>query len=237
MKTLLISTGLLAVIFLSASSNVEAQKRKVSKLKPPTNATVVSHPIKVLLRVREGLPFSKGQLNGPQTVSAMFIFQVMAAEVARPSLKSLTQLASGGRMMVEKDSIVDTQKQDWKLKLTDFDFVVNWEREWSLLEGTSGMFSIDNYLCKPERLRLSSSETWIVEKTSDPTVKNTWQISSYTLAGPLKYPDSIACMLKQAPPVTNAFLEKQVQSVIVPARSPVLKKLRAFINANTANKE
>lgn len=34
MKTLLIFTGLTAVLFLSASSNVEAQKRRVNKAKP-----------------------------------------------------------------------------------------------------------------------------------------------------------------------------------------------------------
>jgi hypothetical protein len=34
MKTLVVSTGLMAVLFLSASSNIEAQKRRVNKPKP-----------------------------------------------------------------------------------------------------------------------------------------------------------------------------------------------------------
>lgn len=237
MKIFLISTGLLAVLFFPASSNVEAQKRTVSRRKPATNATVASRPIKALLRVELGMPFHRGQLNAAETRFVFLIVQLMAAEDSRPSFKSLIQLASGGRMMVEKDSVVDADKQTWKLNPTDYDFVVNWEREWSPSERPSELFSINNYLCKPERFRFSSSETWIVEKTSDPTVKNTWQVSSYTLSGPLQYPDSIACMMKQAPPVTNAFLAGQVQSVIVPARGPILKKVRAFINANTANKE
>lgn len=236
MKTFLISAGL-AVLLLPAASNVEAQRRTVSRTKPITNATGARRPIKVLLRVQLGMPFHRGQLNAAETGFAILIVQLMAAEDSKPSFKSLIQLASGGRMMVEKDSIVDAEKQAWKLNPNDFDFVVNWEREWSPGERPPDPFSINNYLCKPERFRFSSSESWIVEKTSDPAVKNSWQISSYTLAGPLQYPDSIACMLKRAPPVTNAFLAAQVQSVIVPARSPVLKKVRTFINANSADKE
>ena len=235
MKTLLISTGLIVFLFLSASSKVAAQERNVSKPKPSTKTTVVSRPIKVLIRAREAMPFPKGKLEALFSPMGMFIMKVRSVEDSKPSLKLLTQFSSGGRITVENDRIVDAQKETWKWNSTYFDFVVNWEREWSRIERPSDIFRINDLLCKPERLRVSSSETWIVEKTSDPTVKNTWQISSYTLTGPLQYPDSIACMMKTAPPVANAFVEKQVRSVIVPARGPVLKKVRAFINSNTPN--
>jgi hypothetical protein len=234
MKTFLVSGVLTAILFLPGTSQVEAQRR--GSAKPPAAAakTVAGKPIKVLLRFTEGLPFS-GRLNGPQTTVVIFTVQVAVAEVSRPSFKASTHLTSGGRMVVETDSIVDREKQTWKLDPQDFDFVVNWRRDWNVV-GSNSPFSINNYLCKPERLHVSSSESWTIEKTVS-TVKSTWEIPSYTLAGPLQYPDSIACMGKFPVPATQAFIARQVQSVIIPARGPVLKKVRAFINANTPNKE
>lgn len=203
------------VVFLAAQKVLpqtsEPGEIKTSRKTPTrTDTTPARRSVKVLLRVEQALP--SGVLSAFQTEVLMFIVQVASAEDSRARFKSLIQLRSAGAITVERDSIADRQKQTWKLNPSDFDFVVTWTRHWSAHERSS------NY----DPLRVSSSETWTVQKTTDPSVTKKWEVSAYTLKGG-------AYMTA----ISTAVLARQVESVIVPARAPVLRDLRAFINANT----
>lgn len=183
-----------------------ARQRSTRKRTAPA-----TQPIKVLLRGEEEFPY-RGQLSAFETEVVMFIVHVAVAEDSRPTFKSLVQLRSGGGITVERDSIADREKRTWKLNPADFDFLVKWRRGW---EGASERSS------RSEPLQVYSSETWSVEKSSDPSLTKTWEVSSYRLTGGLEYA-----------PISTAALARQVQTVIVPARAPVLKALRAFISNN-----
>lgn len=71
-----------------------------------------------------------------------------------------------------------------------------------------------------EPLNITASETWTVEKVSDPNIKTT-QTVSYIL-GPVGDRDD-----------WEKIAEAQITKVIIPSLAPLLKEIRAFIESSS----
>lgn len=100
----------------------------------------------------------------------------------------------------------ETKPPEWKRDPKNFDFLVNVIRDYK--EQTKTSFGAP--------LQIAVKEIWKIEKVSDPSVTDTWDLA-YTLNGG----NEISGLEKTA--------AEQTERVVVPARGPVLKEIRAFI--------
>lgn len=100
----------------------------------------------------------------------------------------------------------DAKPVEWKQDIKSYDFLVNVVRDYKEQTKTS--------LGAP--LQIAVKETWKVEKVSDPSVTNTWNLA-YMLHGG----SDVSSFKKTA--------VEQTEQVVVPARGPVLQEIRAFI--------
>lgn len=151
------------------------------------------------------------------------------AEKAKPGLVESIRLVSGGSIEAEEEEqgrielpdvpqvkLLKPGPVEWKKAPAGFDLLISWTLDYH--ERTKSSWS--------DKLRLDVKETWKVEKVSDSTVTQTWT-TSYVLTGV----ETGASDESEA----RAAAE-QTETVIAPARSPILKEIRAFIEANRTKK-
>ena len=118
----------------------------------------------------------------------------------RVDIEGVNQLTGAGK---EKR---DAGPVEWKRDLKNYDFLVNVVRDYK--EQTKTSFVAP--------LQIAVKETWKIEKVSDPSVTNTWNFE-YMLNGG----SDVTSFKKTA--------AEQTERVLVPARGPVLKEIRAFV--------
>jgi hypothetical protein len=202
-----LTTGLLAVLITITSCAEDTREAGTS---PP--AAAAPQAIKVLVRNRN---------TGMLAVDG-FLFQVhMLTTANSEGLKDQLWLKSDPTMNVQDENGLEYRspagdKQTptpivWRLDPKDFDFFVTWTVD--SVEQKKANFNAD--------LVIAVKEDWKVEKVSDPAITKTWTCS-YTLRAPSRF--------------EKGLLEKtsfeETNSHILPARSPIIRELRAFIEAN-----
>ena len=225
---------LMLVLFLSASSvlNQACKPRKATNVEAPK--AVAIEPVKVLARSSES---SKCAADGYLWLAEASFWQaktiatankaaadkaaskpVDKADAESVNLAPSLSLADTGLTVVE-EYVGDTEQgksKKAKAEATppkaspkDFDFLVTWNQEYK--EQTKYSFNAP--------LQINVKETLKVEKVSGPSVTKTWSFD-YVLNGGSRIEDFEK---------TSA---EQNQKVIVPARAPVFKEIRAFIIDN-----
>jgi len=223
---------LMLVLFLSPLSvlNEACKPRRATNAEAPKPAT--TEPVKVLVWSSEN---SKCAADGYLWLAEAWFWQAKTIATAnkaaadkaasRPADKADAEsvnlapslsLADGSLTVVE-ESVGDTEQaksKKAKAEATppkanpkDFDFLVTWIQEYK--EQTKYSFNAP--------LQINAKETLKVEKVSDPSVTNAWSFD-YVLNGGSRIEEY------------EKTAAEQNQKIIIPARAPVLKEIRAFIN-------
>lgn len=158
-----------------------------------------------------------------------------AAQNAKPQVLKNLRLTSAGGIRVEMESRTAIEfpgGQKWAEKqpydthgeaerdAAGFDFLVSWTLDWH---------ELSKYQLS-DKLKIDVKETWKVEKVADSSVTQTW-----TLSYLLTEEESLGLkdMTKR---IAHAAVE-QTATVIAPRRGPILKEIRAFIEANRAKRK
>lgn len=203
----------IAIASLSCSAKEAAVKDQSVANEAPAAERVPPDPVRALLRRRDN---SDVALMGAAFLDAI----EKAAQKVSPDAQNPVLLSSGDELKLEEEkSLVvwnsglekkpKPKAEQWKWDPKDFDFLIN--RDVNSKEQPK--FSI------LDPLKISVTETWQVNKVSDPTVTKRWTYS-LTLDGG----SEVAAYEKTA--------AEQVEKVVAPVRGPVLKEIREFIRAN-----
>jgi hypothetical protein len=223
---------LVLVLSVSCVLNQACKPRSATNVEAPKAAAL--KPAKVLVRTSES---TKCAADGYLWLAEAWFWQaktiaaankaaadkaaskpVDQADAESVNLAPSLSLADSSLTVVE-ESLGDTaqgKSKQAKAEATppkadpkDFDFLVTWNQEYK--EQTKYSFNAP--------LQINGKETLKVEKVSDPSVTKTWSFD-YVLNGGSKIEDY------------EKTAAEQNQKVIIPARAPVLKEIRAFINDN-----
>jgi hypothetical protein len=184
-------------------------------------APAAAQPVKVLLRKRT---------TGNLAIDG-FLWQLSLASAidqATPEVKDLIVLDSGPDLAVETEWIEETkiplkekdkkkkEPSTWKLDPKNFEFLVDWTLDQQ--EQTKFFFG--------DSLKITAKEIWKIERTTNPSVSRNWNCSYLMDGGWQISKDDYEKAAKD-----------QTEKVIAPARGPILKEIRAFIEANKSKTE
>ncbi len=205
---LMITAGLTACA--SKQPPVEANKATAANTSSPFTPTA-----KVLARERNTGVVAMDGLTSVMNYIATGVKDEVRRSTVFESGQGLDVQSEGHteiKLPVDKKS---SSPAAWTRNPKDFDFLVNWEINWTEHQKT--------YVGEP--LTLTVKETIQVEKVSDPKVTKTWTYT-YDLHDPQSF---------NYPKITTpeeVALDK-TKTVIAPARGPVLNEVRSFILANS----
>ena len=130
---------------------------------------------------------------------------IETAENAKAELKNDLWLRSTDQVRVDEEPNPDL----WKHNPKDFEFLVTCDVNWEEQTKTSAS----------AKLSIIVKESWKIERVAEPAASQTWT-KSYVLTG-----EALGAS-KEMQARTAAV---QSETVIAPARGPILKEIRAFI--------
>lgn len=202
---------LLLFIVLATTLSLPACKPNATSTQPDAAKAPETKPARVLV-----LSTTKSDCAADGYLWLAMMYASTAENLAKkPELMEGSALASGKEMAVTEETIVEppkgTDKPQQKNDPKNFDFVVSHHTEYN--ENSKKSFDAP--------LQISVKETWKAAKVSDPSISKTWNFS-YLLSGGAdisKY---------------DQTAEEQIQKTIIPVRSPHLKEIAAFVEANRA---
>lgn len=207
----LFAFGLFLIGFVQLACSSAAVNSNVSQQTPVSPAkSEPARPITVLVRKSDK---DSCAADGLFYIVILSAIENKAAAEHQTTIADGTMLLTGDGLTIERESYdpgeKGKKKPEWKLLPQNFDFLVTWNTE----NKEHSKRSMN------DALMISTNESITVEKVSAPSITKTWTLS-YTLNAGSKMD------------AYEKTAEQQINGVIIPARGPVLKEIRAFILSN-----